>query len=127
MYEITVTKEFAAGHAIRLPDDTLEPVHGHNWRVTVTAASEELDGIETVMDFHILEAALQKLLDTVHNKHLNECAPFAGKDGALAVNPTAERVAWWIGQSLISAIKLPVKLVSVEVTEAPGCAAKWIV
>jgi len=127
MYEITVTREFAAGHAIYLPDGSLEPVHGHNWRVTVTVQSNELDEIETVMDFHILEKSLDELLATVHNRHLNEVEPFVGENGTLKVNPTAERVAWWIAEALKPTVSAPAKLVSVAVTEAPGCAAKYYV
>ena len=58
VYEITVERTFAAAHAIRLPDGALEPMHGHNWRVRATVAAERLDGIETVMDFHDLQALL---------------------------------------------------------------------
>ena len=121
MYEITVSKTFAAAHAIRLPDGSIEPVHGHNWSVDVTVASRELDGIETVMDFHVLEKTIDGLMARVNNRHLNEVAPFID----CKVNPTAERVAWWIGTEVARTLPKGVSLVSVRVGEAPGCAATY--
>lgn len=121
MYEITISKSFAAAHAIRLPDGSLEPVHGHNWPVDVTVASPGLDAIETVMDFHLLEKAVEGILTRMHNRHLNEVEPFVD----CKVNPTAERVAWWIGTEIAKALPPGVSLVSVRVGEAPGCAATY--
>ena len=130
MFEITVEKTFAAAHAIYLPDGSLEPIHGHNWPVSVTVAAENLDAIETVMDFHILEKTLDGLLAQVHNRHLNEVPPFAGKprhakSGGLAVNPTAERVAWWIGTEVAKSLPAGVRLIQASVGEAPGCTATY--
>ena len=126
MYQIQVDKVFSASHAIRLPDGSLEPLHGHNWPVSVVVQSQELDEIETVMDFHILEAWLDELLATVHNRHLNDVAPFADEQEKLVVNPSAERVAWWIGSAI--ALRLPghVQLVRVSVGEAAGCTAIYL-
>jgi 6-pyruvoyltetrahydropterin/6-carboxytetrahydropterin synthase len=121
MYEITVSKMFAAAHAIRLPDGSLEAVHGHNWPVDVTVAAEQLDGIETVMDFHVLEQALDRLLARVHNRSLNDVEPFV----QTKVNPTAERVAWWLGTEIAGGLPKGVRLVSVRVGEAPGCSASY--
>ncbi len=121
MYEITIAKTFAAAHAIRLPDGSLEPIHGHNWPVEVTVQSHQLDTIETVMDFHILEKTIDGLIACIHNRHLNEVEPFVD----CKVNPTAERVAWWFGTEVARTLPKGVSLVSVRVGEAPGCFATW--
>lgn len=125
MYEITIQRVFAAAHAIRLPDGSLEPIHGHNWNVEVTVESDQLDGIETVMDFHDLERVVNALLAQVHNRHLNEVPPFAGPDGGLRINPTAERVAWWLATEVSAQLPAGVRLVSASVSEAPGCIARY--
>jgi 6-pyruvoyltetrahydropterin/6-carboxytetrahydropterin synthase len=125
MYEITVQRVFAAAHAIRLPDGSLEPIHGHNWQVEVTVCAQTLDAIETVMDFHDLERMVNALIDRVHNRHLNEVPPFAGPDGKLAINTTAERVAWWFATEISGQLRPPVHLVSASVSEAPGCIARY--
>ena len=118
-YEITIAKVFAASHAIRLPDGSLEPIHGHNWPVEVTVGSPGLDSIETVMDFHVLEESVDALIAQVHNRHLNEVEPFVG----CKVNPTAERVAWWFATEIARTLPATVKMLSVRVGEAPGCFA----
>lgn len=120
-YEITVRRTFSAAHAIRLPDGSLEPNHGHNWPVEVTVGRDELDDIETVMDFHDLEAWLDELLEKADNADLNTIEPFVHTK----VNPTAERVAWWIGEHIAEKLDPPLRLVSVTVGEAPGCTATW--
>ncbi|XAM00909.1 6-pyruvoyl tetrahydropterin synthase family protein [Phycisphaeraceae bacterium D3-23] len=133
-FEIVYETEFAAAHAIVLPDGSLEPVHGHNWSVAVTVAADTLDAIETVMDFHDLERIVRGITAEWHNKHLNECAPFVsadhGNDGALhrhglAISPTAERVAEHIGKTTAAGLPGHVCLVSAAVGEAPGCIARY--
>lgn len=128
-YEITYQTCFAAAHAIVLPDGSLEPVHGHNWSVVVTAAANELDAIETVMDFHDLEEIVQAITAGWHNRNLNDCPPFADPTRTdrhrLAMSPTAERVAEQLGLAVASRLPGQVKLVSVAVGEAPGCTATY--
>ncbi|NJL32431.1 MAG: hypothetical protein HC898_12895 [Phycisphaerales bacterium] len=41
------------------------------------------------------------------------------------MNPSAERVSWWIGEVLRDELPKGVKLISVCVTEAPGCRATY--
>ncbi len=125
MYAITVTKQFSAAHAIRLYDGSLEPLHGHNWQVQVTVGAVELDAIETVMDFHELERLVESVVGPARNGNLNSLPPFAGPGGGLAVNPTAERVAWWVGESVRRHLPEGVALRFVRVEEAPGCFALY--
>ena len=121
MYDITVHRVFAAAHAIRLYDGSREPLHGHNWTVDVTVAADGLDDIEVVMDFHALERSLDLVLGRADNRSLNDVEPFAGG----RVNPTAERVAWWIGTEMAPGLPAGARLRSVRVGEAPGCTATY--
>jgi len=109
-FAITARREFSAAHQLRLYDGALEPLHGHNWVVVVTAAADRLDEIGVVMDFHELERLLNRIIDPLHNTHLNDVEPF--KSG---LNPSTENVALHIGRSL----QLPpqVRVQSVEVWE----------
>lgn len=109
-FEITATREFAAAHQLRLYDGSLEPLHGHNWRVLVTVGSAKLDAIGVVMDFHELERLLDRIISPLHNTHLNDVEPFKS-----SLNPTTENVALHVARSL----KLPanVRLLSVQVWE----------
>ena len=117
-FEISTTRSFSAAHALRLYDGSLEPVHGHNWRVKVTVAAPKLDAIGVVMDFHELERLVDQLVVPLHNRHLNDVEPFARE-----LNPSAENVALHVGRSL----RLPngVRLVSVEVWETDTNSATY--
>lgn len=109
-FEIATVRRFSAAHALKLYDGSMEPVHGHNWRVQVRVSAGELDAIGVVMDFHELERLVDAVVQPWHNRHLNECPPFAG-----GLNPSAENVALHVGRTL--ALPGAVRLVSVEVWE----------
>jgi len=115
-FDITTTREFSAAHQLRLHDGSLEPLHGHNWRVRAMVSSLKLDSIGTVMDFHELERLVDAIIKPLHNRHLNQLPPFSA-----SLNPSAENVALHIGRSL----QLPagVRLNCVEVWETETCSA----
>ena len=110
-FEIATVRKFAAAHALKLYDGSMEPVHGHNWRVQVRVAAVALDPIGVVMDFHELERLVDAVVVPWHNRHLNECPPYA--DG---LNPSAENVALHVGRA-VGPLPKGVALVSVEVWE----------
>jgi 6-pyruvoyltetrahydropterin/6-carboxytetrahydropterin synthase len=113
-FTVTVERVFAAAHAIRMPDGKLESLHGHNWGVRVTVGRGALDATGFVVDFHDLERSLDAILSRLHNSNLNDTLP---------LNPTAEHVALHIGRELLP--PPGAKLRWVEVTEAPGCVARY--
>lgn len=124
MYDITIETGFSAAHAIRLGADVLEPLHGHDWRVSVTVAADELDDIATVMDFHELHGMVNAVIEPWRNRNLNDIKPFKGTPPE-AVNPSAESVAWWIAQQVTERLPQRCRLVEVAVGEAPGCTARY--
>lgn len=95
----------------------MEPIHGHNWRIRVDVAADELDTMGCVMDFHELERLVDQVIQPMHNRHLNELPGFQDR------NPSAELVAELVGLSL----KLPVgiQLLCVEVWETDDNSARW--
>jgi len=119
-YAISTVREFAAAHQLRLYDGTLEPLHGHNWRIKVTVGAPQLDSIGVVMDFHELERLVDAIIAPWHNRHLNEVPPFTGPSG---VNPTAENVAGQLAARLV--LPAGVALASVEVWETATNSAVW--
>ena len=119
MFEVSATSSFSAAHQLRLPDGSAEPLHRHNWRVTVTYAGSVLDEMGVLVDFDALSARLDRLLATLNDQNLNTLPAFAER------NPTAENVALHIAERL--AVELPAAAVlkCVEVEEAPGCLARY--
>ncbi len=128
-FEIATVRRFAAAHALRLYDGSMEPVHGHNWRVRVRVAADRLDPIGVVMDFHELERLVDQIVGPWHNRHLNECPPFAperdsaGDEADIVLNPTAENVAYHVGRTL--ALPAGVRLLGVEVWETDENSATY--
>jgi 6-pyruvoyltetrahydropterin/6-carboxytetrahydropterin synthase len=120
-FEISTTREFAAAHALRLYDGSLEPVHGHNWQIRVTVAAPRLDSIGVVMDFHELERLLDAVIRPLHNRHLNDVPPFIAE-----LNPSAENVAYHIGRTLEPTLPTGVKLTRVVVWETRTNRATYI-
>ena len=118
-FQIASIRKFCAAHALKLYDGSMEPIHGHNWRVQVRVSAEKLDAIGVVMDFHELERLIDQIVVPWHNRHLNECPPFATE-----LNPTAENVAFHIGRTL----KLPagVALLTVEAWETDENSAIFV-
>src|SRR3712207_6821545 len=98
-FEITTTRHFSAAHQLRLYDGSLEPLHGHNWRVKVTVSASQLDPIGVVMDFHELGRLVDAVVVPMHNRHLNDLPAFAAGDPG-GLNPSAENVALHVGRSL---------------------------
>ena len=119
MYQLTVEREFCAAHAIWINGE-LEPMHGHNWRVRCIVQGESLDSNGLVVDFHRLERDLDGIIEPFHNHSFNETPPFD------ELNPTAEHVAQFIGESIAECLPESVSLHSLSVTEAPGCVATYL-
>lgn len=115
---LTLETVFSAAHAIVMQGER-EPIHGHDWRVTVRVGGETLDNDGLLVDFHKLQHDLRAIVDPWHNRNLNEVEPFD------TVNPTAELVAQTIGERLADTLPPGVRLISVRVTEAVGCAAEY--
>ena len=116
-FEITITREFSAAHALRLYDGSIEPLHGHNWRVSVAVSADKLDAIGVVMDFHELQRLVDEVIGPMHNRNLNELAAFA------TTNPSAENVAVHLANTL--ALPASVRLHKVEVWETADCSATY--
>ncbi len=97
-----------------------EPLHGHDWQVQVVVGAGGLDEDGLACDFHALETALSQVLAPFQSRNLNETAPFD------RLNPTAEEVARHIATEMSGRIAPNLLIRSVRVTEAPGCAARFL-
>lgn len=118
VYELSVETTFAAAHAITM-GGTREPTHGHNWHVTLVVTGDSLDADGLLCDFHLIERELRAITGAWHNRNLNETPPFD------RLNPTAELVARHIALTMSPKLPRGVRVESVRVTEAPGCAAVY--
>lgn len=118
MYTVKVQKQFSSAHNLRGYKGKCEEVHGHNWRVEVTAVSQELDGIGMVLDFKVLKNVLIEILDDLDHKHLNELEYF--KD----INPTSENLARYVYDRMTEKMK-SAKIAEVTVWETDTASATY--
>jgi 6-pyruvoyltetrahydropterin/6-carboxytetrahydropterin synthase len=87
MFEVSVEDSFAAGHFLRNYQGKCEKPHGHNYKVRVTLAGEELDKAGLLVDFKDLRDVLKQVIDRLDHQMINEVAPFT------TLNPSAENLA----------------------------------
>ena len=94
MYELNVKAEFEAAHQIDGYKGKCQRLHGHNLTVEAIVCGNELDELGMLIDFKILKAELNAVLDKLDHRYLNELPTFKSK------NPTAENLAKYIFEEL---------------------------
>jgi 6-pyruvoyltetrahydropterin/6-carboxytetrahydropterin synthase len=100
MFEVTVEQSFAAGHALRHYKGKCENVHGHNYRVQVTAEGERLNSIGLLVDFVELKRVVRQVVDGLDHQFINDLEPFT------EVNPSAENIAKYFYDRVMEGIDL---------------------
>ena len=107
MYYITKRLEISGAHSLTLDyESKCTSVHGHNWIITVSCRSRELNANGMVTDFSSIKSKPTGLLD---HRNLNEVLPF---------NPTAENIARWICEQVPNCYR-------VDVQESEGNTASY--
>ncbi len=110
-YEVRVEGNFAAAHALRGYEGACERLHGHNFKVSAAIQSDGINKIGISIDFKVLNNILNKLLEQLDHRNLNEVEPFTEN------NPTAENIAAFIFRKLgpeVSELGATLKSVTVE-------------
>ena len=94
MFELTVKAEFEAAHHINGYQGKCQRLHGHNWSVEAVVEGYALDELGMLIDFKVLKAELNNVLDELDHRYLNELPIFSTK------NPTAENLAKYVFEQL---------------------------
>jgi 6-pyruvoyltetrahydropterin/6-carboxytetrahydropterin synthase len=87
MFEISVEDTFAAGHYLRNYRGKCENPHGHNYKVRITLAGEQLDQAGLLLDFKDLKDAIRQVMERLDHQMINDLEPFT------TINPSAENIA----------------------------------
>jgi 6-pyruvoyltetrahydropterin/6-carboxytetrahydropterin synthase len=90
MYEIIVSKEFKASHALRGHHGFVEPPHWHSWRCDLYIASKKLDKSGCAMDFMYVDRFLMQAISHLEGKELHNLTQFA------LMSPSSENIAHFI-------------------------------
>ena len=94
MYDIFIKTHFSSGHHLRDYPGSCEFPHGHNWKVTVTVRADTLDEIGMGIDFKVLKAEVNEVVDLLDHRVLNEMEEFS------EINPSSENIARFIYDKL---------------------------
>ena len=121
MYELTVRSAFEAAHFIDGYNGKCSRLHGHNWTIEAVIRGENLDKLGMLIDFKILKAELNKVLDELDHRFLNELESFVEE------NPTAENLARKIFRQLAAneIFSGSTKLYAVKVFESPNSCVSY--
>ncbi len=119
MFTVTVETTFSASHQLTFADGQKEPLHRHDWLVKVAVSTAELDQAGLAIDFNDLKARIASITAPFNKATLERLPVF--KDN----NASAENVAKYIFNRIGPLLSQGLQLRYVEVTEAPGCRAKY--
>ncbi|MCE5211401.1 MAG: 6-carboxytetrahydropterin synthase QueD [Deltaproteobacteria bacterium] len=120
MYEVTIIKSFSAAHLLAEIGGKCEELHGHNFKVEITASAEELNSNGLLIDFRFLKKILGDILEDIDHKYLNSLASFSG------INPSAENIARYIFEKMEEKVKSSgVNMVRVKIWESENAAVTY--
>jgi 6-pyruvoyltetrahydropterin/6-carboxytetrahydropterin synthase len=94
MFVLTVEGHFSAAHQVKGYTGDCAGMHGHTYKVRVSVAIKELDGIGMAMDFRRIKSMLDNILEKLDHKALNELPYFKEH------NATTEYLAKYIYEEM---------------------------
>jgi len=116
MFSIKIESHFSAAHNLRGYRGKCEELHGHNWKIEIEVFKDKPDKSGMVLDFRYLKGKLNKVLEKLDHKHLNNLSYFK------KFNPTSENIARYIYEKLQNKVS---GLNSVMVWESENCSATY--
>ena len=120
MYRLKIFTHFAAAHNLINYQGDCENLHGHNWKVEVVVATENLDKAGLGLDFKVLKSKTNAILDTLDHKYLNDLEPFKEK------SPSSENIARYLFEELCNSFADDEVIVdSVNVWESDNACASY--
>ena len=121
MFEVAVEQTFAAGHALRNYKGKCENVHGHNYRVRVTIAGEQLDDAGLLLDFGDVKRLMGGAIEYLDHRFINDLPPFD------QINPSAENMAKYFYDQVSAGMlsDAPVRIAEVRVWETDTSSAVY--
>ncbi len=120
MYELMIETKFAAAHQLRNYNGRCERLHGHNWKVEVHVAAENLNDIGLAIDFKVLKDTTNELLSVLEHSFVNDVFPFT------EINPSSENIAKWLYDGLVKKLNDGnLKVSSIRIWESDTASASY--
>ena len=121
MYEIKIISRFAAAHQLTEYQGQCENLHGHNWKIEVYVSGREVEKSGLLLDFKILKESVQKTLEELDHKFLNELEPFK------TVSPSSENIARYVFETVSREINTEsFRVTKVTAWESESACASYI-
>ena len=102
MFELKVETHFAAAHQLKMVAKKCENLHGHNWKIEVCVAGENLNDAGVLIDFGELKQHISDVMKDLDHTFLNELDYFSG-----TTPPSSENIAKFIADELDARISGP--------------------
>jgi len=118
-YKIIVEASFSAAHQLRGYKGKCENLHGHNWKIQAVFSKNKLNETGLVLDFNEAKKFLEKILNGLDHKNLNQISFFKKN------NPTSELIAKFIFDKLKRLAGNKADLEKVCVWETPASCASY--
>ena len=122
MFELKVVTHFAAAHQLKMVAKKCENLHGHNWKIEVCVAGENLNDAGVLVDFGELKQNVSEIMTRLDHNFLNELDYFDDTNP-----PSSENIALYIANSLQTMLKDPeVRVTSVTAWESENACATYL-
>jgi len=122
MFELKVITHFAAAHQLKMVAKKCENLHGHNWKIEVCVAGENLNDAGVLVDFGELKQNVSEIMTGLDHNFLNELDYFDDH-----TPPSSENIALHIANSLQTMLKDPkIRVTSVTAWESENACAKYL-
>lgn len=118
MFDIEIRRTFSAAHQLKGYDGDCRNLHGHNYNVIAVVRTDMLNEVGIALDFKLLKASLDEILDGYDHKNLSELPEYS------QINPTSEVMARNIYRRLSDKLNdgtIKVHSIRIEESASSGC------
>ena len=119
MFEVSVEQSFASGHALRNYHGKCESVHGHNYKVRITVAGEQLDATGLLVDFAQVKRLMGEVIEYLDHRFINDLPPFD------QLNPSAENIAKYFYDRVHAGLNDGARISEVKIWETDTSSAVY--
>lgn len=116
MFELRVSANFSAAHQLHKYRGKCARLHGHNWRVHICLRADQLNKAGMVKDARVVRKILNKFLEKIDHRYLNEISFFKKRD------TTSENIARYVYDGLK---KIMPQLAEVRVQESDSVSVSY--
>jgi len=122
MFELKVVSKFSAAHQLQMVGEKCEHLHGHNWKVEVHVAGQNLDKGGVLVDFGVLKKHVRDIMAVLDHKFINDLPMF--HDGN---PPSSENMAVYIAHEMEKRLNVPgVRVSKVSTWETETSCATYL-